>query len=315
MEYRDKATRIDILLEEADEIEQTARSIQAQRPSPLSDAELRKFRNRYQQWYASALLVLPDDVRPQFIKEFEGGRWSAGIQNFISDPARPNIIFAQASQENPESLSVLFWQHPFDSTFGQRFIKQQALLRQARERYGLLSTIPEEPIFGLKDGTYPYKQRAPVDTDADEEGAERLNKKGVVFVAHGRSPLYIQVYHYLKDELDLEPIAFETEDHTSEQISEVLNQYLDCATAAVIVMTGEEKTLDNRTLARQNVIHEAGLFQAKLGFDRVVLLKEEGVENFSNTQGIVYIPFNPLDVSGCFYRLRRFLARHHLVAK
>ncbi len=124
----------------------------------------------------------------------------------------------------------------------------------------------------------------------------------------------MQVHHYLKEELGLEPVAFETEDHTSEQVSEILNQYLHRATAAVIVMTGDEKTIENRLLARQNVIHEAGLFQAKLGFHRVALLKEKGVESFSNAQGLIYISFDPQNITGSFYSLRRFLAKLGIVS-
>jgi predicted nucleotide-binding protein len=34
-----------------------------------------------------------------------------------------------------------------------------------------------------------------------------------------------------------------------------------------------------------NVIHEAGLFQGRLGFERAIILLEDGCEEFSNIQG------------------------------
>lgn len=57
-------------------------------------------------------------------------------------------------------------------------------------------------------------------------------------------------------------------------------------------MTGEDATSQGNIRARQNVVHEAGLFQGKLGFERAIVLLEEGVEEFSNIHGIVQIRFS-----------------------
>lgn len=313
-ELRQLSDRINDLLIDATEIEQQARHSQAERPSSWSDDETRAFRNRYQSWYGSALESLPEDLQQQFIKEFQGGRLISGIQGFISNPTQPNAIFAQAALDNPESISSLYWQFPLQTTFEQRFFKQQALLRQARERYTILSTIPDEPIFGVSDDTGATIQHAKQSDSSPSPPINGRESQPVVFIAHGRSLIYLEVHRYLKDELGIEAVAFETQDHTSEQVSEILNQYLDRATAAVIVMTGEEQTIDSRLLARQNVVHEAGLFQAKLGFDRVALLKEASVESFSNAQGLIYIPFDPQNITSSFYDLRRFLAKLNLVS-
>ena len=35
-----------------------------------------------------------------------------------------------------------------------------------------------------------------------------------------------------------------------------------------------------------NVVHEAGLFQGRLGFTRAIVLLEEGCAEFSNIQGL-----------------------------
>ena len=51
--------------------------------------------------------------------------------------------------------------------------------------------------------------------------------------------------------------------------------------------TGEDETKDGKLLARQNVVHEAGLFQGgKLGFTRAIILLEEVTEEFSNLAGL-----------------------------
>ena len=62
------------------------------------------------------------------------------------------------------------------------------------------------------------------------------------------------------------------------------------ASLALLVLTGEDKTEDG-IRARQNVIHECGLFQGRLGFDRAILLVEEGIELASNFDGIQQLRF------------------------
>jgi len=52
--------------------------------------------------------------------------------------------------------------------------------------------------------------------------------------------------------------------------------------------------------ARQNVIHELGLFQGKLGFSRAIILLEEGTEQFSNIQGIEQIRFSKGNIRETF---------------
>lgn len=64
------------------------------------------------------------------------------------------------------------------------------------------------------------------------------------------------------------------------------------ASFAVLVLTGEDATGDHQMRARQNVVHEVGLFQGKLGFARAIVLLEEGVEDFSNVSGIHQIRFS-----------------------
>jgi len=57
-------------------------------------------------------------------------------------------------------------------------------------------------------------------------------------------------------------------------------------------MTGEDETKDGNLRARQNVVHESGLFQGRLGFSRAIILLEEGTEEFSNIAGLQQIRFS-----------------------
>ncbi len=52
--------------------------------------------------------------------------------------------------------------------------------------------------------------------------------------------------------------------------------------------------------ARMNVIHEAGLFQGRLGFTKAILLLEDGCSEFSNIQGLGQIRFPKRENFSCF---------------
>ena len=69
---------------------------------------------------------------------------------------------------------------------------------------------------------------------------------------------------------------------------------------AILVMTGEDETKDGSKRARQNVIHEVGLFQGSLGFNRAIILKENGVEEFSNIAGVQQIRFTKNNIRETF---------------
>ena len=62
---------------------------------------------------------------------------------------------------------------------------------------------------------------------------------------------------------------------------------------AILVLTGEDKTADGKTRARQNVIHELGKFQERFGNNKTIALVEKGVELPSNVSGIIYVGFEP----------------------
>jgi predicted nucleotide-binding protein len=91
----------------------------------------------------------------------------------------------------------------------------------------------------------------------------------------------------LKDDLGLEDVqAFETASRTSEHIVDILSDFLDTCDAAVIVITADDRTSEGSGRAKQNVIHEIGLFQGRRGFNRVILLQQTDTEDFSNIAGL-----------------------------
>lgn len=92
-----------------------------------------------------------------------------------------------------------------------------------------------------------------------------------------------------------------------------LSEMLDAAAIALIVMTAEDEQVDGKLRARMNVIHEAGLFQGRLGFSKAIVLLEEGCEEFSNISGLGQIRFPKGKISDAFEEIRRVLEREELI--
>jgi predicted nucleotide-binding protein len=65
-------------------------------------------------------------------------------------------------------------------------------------------------------------------------------------------------------------------------------------------MTAEDEQADGTVHARQNVVHEAGLFQGRLGFKKAIILLEGGCEEFSNIEGLGQIRFPKGKIDAAF---------------
>jgi predicted nucleotide-binding protein len=83
---------------------------------------------------------------------------------------------------------------------------------------------------------------------------------------------------------------------------------LDAAAIAFLVMTAEDEMADGAAQARMNVVHEAGLFQGRLGFTKAILMLEEGCQEFSNVSGLGQIRFPRGNITAVFEEVRRVLA-------
>src|SRR6266699_3035421 len=82
-----------------------------------------------------------------------------------------------------------------------------------------------------------------------------------------------------------------------------------------LVMTAEDELADGAIQARLNVVHEAGLFQGRLGFTKAIVLLEEGCTEFSNIQGLGQIRFSKGNIAASFEDIRRVLDREGLLGE
>jgi predicted nucleotide-binding protein len=138
----------------------------------------------------------------------------------------------------------------------------------------------------------------------------RMNKK--VFIGHGRSGVWYQLKSFLTDRLHLGCDEFNAESAAGLSTTARLQAMLDEAEFAFLVMTAEDTHADNSAHARENVIHEAGLFQGRLGFERAIILLEEGCAQFSNIHGLAHISFPKGNLEPAFERIRQVLEREQV---
>jgi predicted nucleotide-binding protein len=78
-------------------------------------------------------------------------------------------------------------------------------------------------------------------------------------------------------------------------------------------LTAEDEQADGTLHARLNVVHEAGLFQGRLGFRKAIILLEDTCEEFSNVRGLGQIRFPVGNISAKFEKVRAVLEREGIV--
>jgi len=135
-----------------------------------------------------------------------------------------------------------------------------------------------------------------------------------IFIGHGRSSQWLVLQNFLKDRLGLEVEEFNSSPSAGTTTIERLKAMLDNAAFAFLVMTAEDEQPDGGRRPRVNVVHEAGLFQGRLGFERAIILFEEGCDEFSNISGLVQIRFPQDNIEAKFEEIRHTLEREGLIS-
>jgi hypothetical protein len=190
-------------------------------------------------------------------------------------------------QQIPASLGVAVnaRPHPADLT-----LQLEGGLR-APAIVGASATPPQEPRLQNRPGAKPAQPRPKV------------------FIGHGHSKDWMTLRDFLRDKLHLEPLEFNSTPAAGQHTAERLRQLLDECALAFLVMTAEDEKPDGSWHARANVIHEIGLFQGRLGFEKTIILREERCSAFSNIAGLGYIEFPPGKIKACFEEIRDALSK------
>ena len=135
----------------------------------------------------------------------------------------------------------------------------------------------------------------------------------MIFIGHGHSPMWMELKIFLGDRLGLPVDEYSRVSSAGKPTTGRLLEMMETATAAFLLMTGEDETAEGSLRARENVVHEAGLFQGRLGFGKAIVLLEEGCKEFSNITGLGHIPFPKNNIAAAFEEVRKVLEREELI--
>ena len=137
------------------------------------------------------------------------------------------------------------------------------------------------------------------------------NKK--IFIGHGRSDIWRELKDFIVETFGLEYEEFNRISPAGYSTKERLKKMLEESCMAFLIMTGEDEQADGSFSARDNVIHEAGLFQGKIGFERAIILLEKGCQEFSNIEGLGQIRFSKGKIGETFGEIIKVLKRESII--
>lgn len=152
--------------------------------------------------------------------------------------------------------------------------------------------------------------------ELDKTRSERrpdMAKGTRIFIGHGRSSDWRDLKDFLGERLGLAYDEFNRESAAGISTSNRLEDMLDNAAFAFLVMTAEDENAEGQRQARMNVIHEVGLFQGRLGFRKAIILLEHGCEEFSNIVGLGQIRFEAGRLRDKSEEIRQVLEREGIV--
>ena len=103
-----------------------------------------------------------------------------------------------------------------------------------------------------------------------------------VFIGHGHSE---ERRKLLKDDHSLKVIEFNSSSPAGITATDRLRDMLDQANFAFLILTGEDEQATGELNPRLNVVHEAGLFQGKLGFEKAIFSSNRDAKTFRTFAG------------------------------
>jgi predicted nucleotide-binding protein len=140
-----------------------------------------------------------------------------------------------------------------------------------------------------------------------------INIKRKIFIGHGHSEVWRNLKDFVVERLNLDYEEYNIEPTPGLSRKERLSQMINHSTFAFIIMTPEDEHSDGSFHARESVVHEIGLFQGRLGFNRAIVLMEDGCSEFSNIHGIDQIRFPKGQLESTFEEIRRVLEREGII--
>jgi predicted nucleotide-binding protein len=236
-----------------------------------------KFRSRLVRKMISVCDAFSSDKgKPTYLSTgISDERWTFdNVEEFLASYSGDDVNFAQLGfrWDSPRLRFNLLFQH------GETSISVESSRTSIDTVFSLFEEAPTEDQISV---------------------AKTTDSEITIFIGHGRNEQWIKLKSHLQDKHNLNILCYETGARAGHTIRDILDSMSNESSLAFLVLTGEDKTEDG-IRARQNVIHECGLFQGRLGFDRAILLVEHGVELASNFDGIQQLRFKRGRISESF---------------
>ncbi len=180
------------------------------------------------------------------------------------------------------------------------------------DAFNALYRLDPEFVYKDRDDDEPRSQ-----ISADTEYLRIVTKirrsarrrKSAVFISHGRSPspLWREVQQFLEQDLGIETLEQGRGSTPGRSTVEKLTEASNLCHRAIVVVTVDDTSSFGEHRSRENVMHEIGFLQAKLGFDRLVILHEEGALGPHYLADFVNISFPKGNVRAAMIDLEREL--------
>jgi len=241
------------------------------------------------------------------------------LENELEDRADAFLTKLKVDLENIEPMSK--------SGVAQRWAPKGLIMTRDMIAMGQGTKVPPHidilaEVTAIRHSFGICKAAADISTRAASHLERKSRKKAVagrvgtnVFIGHGRSTAWRELKDFIQDRLGLPWDEFNRVPVAGVTNIARLSEMLDAAAIALLVMTAEDEMADGGVQARMNVVHEAGLFQGRLGFTKAIVLLEEGCSEFSNIQGLGQIPFPKGNIATSFEEIRRVLEREGLISE
>lgn len=240
-----------------------------------------------------------ETLREKVLKDFQSDRiWSFTIfNNPLHDLEEQRRQFQQSINDMADAQGK---EPPRTELIWDRKTEADNIVNNIRARVETFIIELESPTPNLVKAVEVVGSESP------------MRKDGRIFIGHGRSSTWRELKDLLQDRLGLQTDEFNRESPAGIPTADRLQEMLNSASFAFLVMTAEDEHADKTFHARENVIHEIGLFQGKLTFRKAIVLLEDGCTEFSNIHGLSQIRFPKGNIMAKPEEIRLVLAREDI---
>lgn len=140
----------------------------------------------------------------------------------------------------------------------------------------------------------------PLQHHTNTASAKAIKQRPRIFIGHGQAADWRELKDFIEGTLEFEVVEYNAVPTAGVATKERLEEMLDTSAFAFIVATAEDYFADGSIHARENVVHEIGLFQGRLGFNNAIVVLEVGCNEFSNIVGVGQLRFKKKDIRSTF---------------